>query len=113
MNALIVGTRKEPVLGYLNRPYLFIDDGELIDAIEVHPDHAVFSFDYKKHSFDPLKDMSFIKAQEFITVLDAIFPEGENTLTKKNSNFALLLSLLKSPQKLEKLIRKKDNEDAY
>lgn len=114
MNALIVGTNKKPILDHLKRPYLLIDDGEMIDEIEPVPDHATIAFDVSTHSFDPLRGMSYKKARDFISILDVVFPEGESTLTHKNSNFLLLRALLEKPKSLDKLIPpKKDNLDAY
>lgn len=114
MNALIVGTNKKPILNHLKRPYLLIDDGEMIDEIEPVPDHATIAFDVSTHSFDPLRGMSYKNARDFISILDVVFPEGESTLTHKNSNFILLQALLENPKSLGKLIRpKKDNQDAY
>ncbi|TQF41153.1 hypothetical protein UNPF46_08515 [Bradyrhizobium sp. UNPF46] len=49
--------------------------------------------------------MDYRRAREFIAVLDAVFPEGENTLTKKNANFVLLNALLDEPTRLDKLLR--------
>ena len=37
MNALIVGTNKNPVLEYLPETFLLIDDGPLIDTLKIPP----------------------------------------------------------------------------
>lgn len=116
MNALLVGTKKEPILSYLPDTFLLIDDGELIDAIEIPPRKDVTLFDVSRHSFNPLKDMDYRRARDFISVLDAIFPEGEGTLTRKNANFILLNALLDKPKTMDKLVYPKaDNAhtDAY
>lgn len=113
MNTLIVGAHTQKILEHLPGTFLLIDDGPLIDQITTPPRRAVTRFDYKNHSFDPLKDMSFKKALDFIDILNAIFPEGGSTLTRRASNFALLQKLLSKKTKLENLISKKDNEDAY
>ena len=56
-----------------------------------------------------MKNITYRTARDFITVLDAIFPEGDSTLTKKNANFILLQALLANPKSLEKLVtRTKD-----
>lgn len=54
MKVLIVGADKTPILEYLDRPYLLIDDGDIIDAVSVDPNHSVTVFDVSIHSFDPL-----------------------------------------------------------
>jgi hypothetical protein len=55
--------------------------------------------------------------REFVAVIDAIYPEGESTLTKKNANFVLLQALLSEPTYLHKLLSpdKRDaaRQDAY
>src|ERR1700709_184530 len=57
------------------------------------------------------------RARDFIAVLDAVFPDGQNTLTKKNANFHILSALLDEPTYLHKLLKpdKKDpaKQDAY
>jgi hypothetical protein len=79
---------------------LLLDDGPLIDALKTK---KAFRFDPEKHSFDPLAGMDYRKARDFVSVLDAVFPEGENTLTRKNSNFLMLKELL-SGKRLSGLI---------
>jgi hypothetical protein len=118
MNTVIVGANKEPILEYADSSnFLFIDDGPLIDALTIPPRRKVVRFDIKKHHLNPLHDMDYMRAREFVSVMDAIFPEGENTLTKKNANFVLLNALLDKPTYLDKLLRgdKRDPaaQDAY
>lgn len=126
MNALIVGTKKtDSILEHLPDSFLLIDDGPIIDAyLDEHPlpkdwkeiseSPSITLFDVEKDSFNPLTNINYRRAKEFISVLDAIFPEGENTLTKKTSNFQLLTALLSNPKRLDKLIRpNKENADAY
>lgn len=112
MNALIVGTNKQPILQNLPDAFLLIDDGDLIDAIDLPARRAVTNFDPANHSFDPLKGMTYRRARDFINVLDAVFPEGESTLTRKNANFVLLEALLNKPKHLDVLIPAK-SDGAY
>lgn len=123
MNKLIVGTRDktDTILEGLPNSFLLIDDGSIIDAFQLLPKRRkeksklskITFFDFKKHSFNPLKDIDFKKARDFISVLDAIFPEGANTLTKKNSNFILLRALLAQPKRLDTLLHPDPrNEDS-
>lgn len=121
MNLLIVGTNKtETILDHLPDTFLLIDDGPIIDALTFPKRRKVTHFDVTKDSFNPLKDITYRKAKEFINVLDAVFPEGQNTLTKKASNFLLLNALLTNlskPKKLNALIQPDVNDaarmDAY
>ncbi len=103
MNALIVGSDKTPILRYLPSRFLLIDDGPLIDRITLPARRALTVFDVAKHAFNPLRAMDYRKAREFIDVLDGTFPEGENTLTRKNSNFVLLNALLSGQRRLDTL----------
>ena len=114
MNALIVGSDKTPILQNLPQKFLFIDDGSLIHELHLPERRSITILDFDKHSFNPLNGMDYRKAREFINVLDAAFPEGENTLTARNSRFFLLNALLSKPRHLEKLIEpEKDTMDAY
>lgn len=116
MNVLVVGTNKtNTILEHLPNSFLLIDDGEIIDAISFPKRRKVTRFDVTKHSFNPLKKIDHIRAREFVQILDAIFPEGENTLTKRNSNF-VLLNALTSAKRLDKLLypsRDPAQTDAY
>ena len=103
MNLLIVGTKKT-ILEHLPNSFLLIDDGSIIDAFQIPKHRKITVFDYQKHSFNPLKKIDYKRAREFLDVLDAVFPEGENTLTKKTSNFILLNALLSKPKRLDHLI---------
>jgi hypothetical protein len=113
MNVLILGTRKDAVLDHLSHPFLLIDDGELIDAVELPPRKSVTAFDFRKHSFNPLKHINYQRAREFVNILDVIFPEGQGTLTRKNGNFILLNALLKEPKTLDTILFPKSNDPAH
>lgn len=118
MNSLIVGANKRPLLEYVDATsFLFIDDGPLIDALDIPVRRKVVGFDVAKHHLNPLHEIDYRRAREFLAVMDAIYPEGENTLTKKNANFVLLEALLDEPTRLDKLLRgdKRDpaKQDAY
>lgn len=106
MNVLIVGKNKtDTLLEHLPTSFLLIDDGKIIDALNIPARRKVTTLDFNKDSFNPLKNIDYRRAREFINVLDAVFPEGENTLTKKNANFVLLKALLSKPKSLDTLIR--------
>lgn len=111
MNCLIVGFDKSQITRYLPDRFLIIDDGPIIDALELPKRRAVTVFDPDHHSFNPLKDIDYRRAREFLNVLDAVFPEGQNTLTKRNSNFVLLNALMASPKRLDSLVPTPDKKD--
>ncbi|WP_316164982.1 MULTISPECIES: hypothetical protein [unclassified Bradyrhizobium] len=118
MNAAIVGAgdKTDVIIStlQLNTPFLLIDDGPIIHALTVPllesvttPNRPrVLYFDHKHHSFNPLMGINYLKAREFIEIVDAVFPQGENTLTRKNSNAVILSALLKQPRNLRTLIRR-------
>lgn len=113
MNTLIVGRDKTPILSTLPDTFLLIDDGELIDQLELPPRRKVLEFDVAKHSFNPLRGINYFRAREIISILDAIFPEGDSTLTKKSSNFILLNALLEHPRRLDHLIYENTKDSAH
>lgn len=115
MNRLVVGFDKSPLLEELPPRFLFIDDGPLIDRLELSGRRAVTVLDLERHSFNPLKDMDYPRARDFVAVLDAVFPEGESTLTRRYSSYILLSALLTGKRKrLDALIApSKENQDAY
>jgi len=111
MNSLFIGADRTEILSRLTPPYLLIDDGPFIDRL---PKRRVFNT--TKHSLNILKDMDYRKARNFLHVLDAAFPEGENTLTRKNSNFLILKALLDNPKSLSNMIvpdKEPASVDAY
>lgn len=104
---LILGTDKtDTILEHLPRRFLLIDDGMIADELTFPKHYKVTRFDFSKHSFNPLKGMDYQKARQFITILDAVFPEGANTLTKKNSNFILLNALLEKRKPIDNYLDK-------
>lgn len=114
MNTLILGSAKEPILNHLPDTFLIIDDGPIIDALQLPNRKAVTVFDPAHHSFNPLKGITYRRAREFVDLINAAFPEGESTLTKRISNFHILTALLSDPQSLDTLIRDtKDTRDAF
>lgn len=114
MNRLIIGADKSPILGQLPERFLFIDDGGLIDRLTLPKRRAVTVFDHTRHTFNPLRRMTYRTAREFLAVLDAVFPEGESTLTKRYSNFTLLNALVSKPRSLATLVpNTKETFDPY
>lgn len=107
MNTVVVGLDKAPLLRHLPEEFLIIDDGTIIDQIH----RRARRFDIEKHAFNPLKDMTYQRARTFLDVLNAVFPEGDNTLTRRYSNFVLLNALLAKPRMLSELIPKPNPKD--
>lgn len=64
----------------------------------IHDDVPAISrariFDPAKHSFNPLKDITYLKARALADVLYTAYPQGENTLTVRNGKRTLLTALL-------------------
>ena len=114
MNTLILGSAKGPILDHLPDTFLLIDDGPIIDALQLPERRAVTVFDPGHHAFNPLKDMTYLRARAFVDLINAAFPEGESTLTRRISSSHILTALLSGPQRLDTLIRDtKDTRDAY
>lgn len=108
MKVLIVGADKTPILEYLDRPYLLIDDGDIIDAVSVDPNHSVTVFDVSIHSFDPLKGITPNKARDLATAIYTASPQGHDTLTFRNGRRALT-KLLHTAKRLDTITgNKKD-----
>lgn len=101
---LIVGRDKSDIIRHLPDKFLFIDDGALIDQLTLPKRRKVVVLDVFKHSLNPLKGIDYKRAREFLSLLNAIFPEGESTLTRRASNFALLQALCDNPTRLDNLI---------
>jgi hypothetical protein len=88
MNKLFVGftkTVEPPKRG------LFIHD-------EVPDISRARIFDPAKHSFNPLKGITYRKARALADVLYTASPQGENTLTVRNGKRTLLKALLIAPR---------------
>jgi hypothetical protein len=110
MNALVVGTDKT-YFQSVSGNFLFIDGGPLIEELSIPQRKKVVRFDVKKHHFNPLHKLDYKRARDFVSVIDAVFPEGADTLTKKNANFILLEALLGESEYLNTLIEQPDKKD--
>ncbi len=109
MNVLIVGSNKSDLIEYLPDTFLIVYDGEL--TVPLPERRKVTRLDLSQHAFNPLKNINYKRARDFLAVLNSVFPEGENTLTKKSANFVLLKALLSHPTRLDKLLTKPDKND--
>lgn len=112
MNKLIVGRDKS---GLVTAPghFLLIDDGSIIDRLDLPTRRKVIEFDVTKHSFNPVRGIDYARARDFVSILDAVFPEGDSTLTKKGSNFVLLKALLERPKSLDKMLGPNPKDGAH
>lgn len=98
MNALIVGSEKEPILQHLpNDNFLLIDDGPLAEEIE-RSHLTARGFDVATDTFDPLKDIDHKRARQLASVLYAASEQPEATLTVRNGKRALASLLLHAKQ---------------
>jgi hypothetical protein len=96
MNKLHVGFNKDVELP---------KGGFLLIADEVPDIKRARVFDPLRHSFNPLKDITYRKAREIADILYTVSPQGENTLTVRNGKRALLKMLLDGPKALDTLPR--------
>lgn len=105
-NRLHVGSDKSDILSDIDEPFLLIAGR----SFKAHGKH----FDWRKHSFNPLHKINYDRATTFVEIINAVFPGGENTLTKQNSSIILLEALLDKPKKLSSLVPDtKDTQDAH
>jgi len=114
MSVLAIGRDKTPLSHHISDPALIIDDGIFIDTLDLSGHAHVTVFDPAEHSFNPISDMYDTKADAFLEVLDAAFPQGQTTLTSRYSNHLIFKALLANKPRLEALIQPpKDNKDIY
>lgn len=100
MNQLFIGLTKiiEP-----EQRCLFIHD-------EVPDIPRARLFDPAKHSFNPLKNMSYEKQCHFVDLIDALFPRGDGTLTKDTGLDFIAEALESKPKTLADLIPVPDHK---
>jgi hypothetical protein len=122
---LIVGTEQSLILEYFSRslPFMILGDETVIDQLKLprkRREKSTFPqitrFDAEQHRLNPLAGITHRGAKDFISTINAIYPEGENTLTRKNSNYVLLKALLDQPDLLDTLIAPSEDpaiKDAY
>lgn len=112
---LILGTDKTAAfLTTLPESYLLIDDGPIIDALDLPRGRKVMRFDVGKHSFNPLQGMTYARACSFVELIEAAFPGGDTTLTKQDSSILILDALINKSRRLDRLMPKtKETRDAY
>ncbi len=109
MNRLTVGTDRSDFYTDLPEPLLLIADS--LPPIDFH---KATLLDLSKHNLNPVQDIDYLKATDHLAVLDAVFPEGKDTLTKRYANFQILEALLQKPKRLDRLIEdSKETHDAY
>lgn len=115
MNTAIIGADSYTLLQYLpDPPYLFIDDGALIDQLELPTHRKITHLDLNIHHLNPVQNANWLKAWAFIENLNATFPASDATITRQDSDFYILQAILKKPGKLEHLIkRSKETEYAW
>lgn len=123
MNFLNLGLDKWPLLQHLSdTPFLLVDDGPLIDAYlasipipetreELSLMPRIVEFDALHHSCDLLKDITYLTALDFSSLLDGAFSEW-GPHTRNIALMQILEALLsKPPKRLTNLI--KDTKDTH
>src|ERR1700690_1747043 len=85
--------------------YLMIDD-------EVRDIPRARVFDPKLHNFNPLKDLDYRKACDFLDTLDILFSRGESTLTKDTGLDFIGDALEEHPRTLADLIPEPDKKSS-
>ncbi len=118
MNFLSIGRDKSALIDdiFESKPsrFLIIDDGPLIDELLLHSTFPkswrVTDFDHQKHTFNPLKGISYTTARDFVATIDALYPAGSATLTKETGLSFILRSLLRKPPSLDQLIPPPDKK---
>lgn len=112
MNKLVLGTNKTELYTDLTEPFLLVVD-ELPD-FDFPSQKKTIYLDLERHNLNPLQDIDYLRATDLLSVLDAVFPEGSETLTKRYANFQILEALLDEPKRLDHLIDdSKETHDAY
>src|SRR6202795_3563756 len=91
MNKLILGLADKTKHLYTRPGFLLIDDGPICDAFLKRFKRAK-EFNPRKHSFNPLKPMTYRKARDLTSVFYG--SEGKDTLTVRNGKRALTKILL-------------------
>lgn len=102
MNRIIIGTKRSIEIPRGN--CLVICD-ELIPT-----KRRVQLFDYTRHGFNPLSGLDYRKACELVDIIGALFPGGDETLTKTTGLEAIFDALDASPTSLDGLIQEPDKK---
>jgi hypothetical protein len=108
VNTLYVGLKKDVELPETGG-FLLIDD----EYREVPKWRNPRLFDPTKHSFNVLKDIDYRKACDLVSAIMAIFPGGENTLTKEGVPLVLLDAFLAKPERFDQLLKNKSKDPSY
>jgi hypothetical protein len=85
--------------------YLFIHD-------EVPDISRARRFDPTIHSFNPLQQLTYRKANELVDIFDALFARGDSTLTKDTGLDCIAEALDGTPTSLDTLIEWPDNKSS-
>lgn len=113
MNHALFGTNKSPddFIRLTEPGFLLIGDGTFADAFEQH--FFVSVFDPLQHSFNTLKDTSYLAQCNFVETMLALFPAGQNTLTKEGVPDAFFEELAKKPKSLEDMFKGTSDDPSY
>ena len=103
MNRIHIGISKS--LELPQSGFLLIDD-------EVRDIPRARVFDPTIHSFNPLKDLDYRRACDFLDTLDALFSRGDSTLTKDTGLDYIGDALDRNPRSLVELIPEPDGKSS-
>jgi hypothetical protein len=104
MNKLYIGLKRDVVLPKKG--------GLIVIADELNPKWRGKKFDPLKHSFNPLAGLDYRKACELVDIIGAMFPGGDETLTKTTGLEFIAEALEGEPTSLDGLIPEPDKKSS-
>ncbi len=103
MNYASFGRRNTDwLIQHADQPCLLISDPPTADLFLQHKQGRIF--DPLKHSFNPLANMNYARACDFVEIMRYLFPAGHTTLTREEADHLMLEALLDEPTTLVGLI---------
>lgn len=113
MNHLLLGTADmtDALIERARPGFLLIDDGPIADAFSEQ--FRARAFDPAQHRFNPLRGLDYKRACDFVSVMQAAFPAGQDTLTKEGAWDALLGALLEKPRRLDHMLTEESKDPGY
>lgn len=113
-NHLLIGRedKTERLLDISKPRFLLIDDGPIAAAfLEQFPKTKLF--DPFEHSFNPLQGMDYLRACDFVSVMQERFAAGSDTLTKEGAWDVMLAALLERPRSLAHMLTDDSKDSGY
>lgn len=85
------------------RTFLLVDDGTVIDCLDLPKRRQIKRLDFTKDSFNPFV-RDYLRARQIVEILGHAWDGGSSTLTKETGLTFILEQLLTKPRPLAKLI---------